>query len=478
MNDRARRLAGIVVLGVVVAGAVVLSQDDPESLAVVAAHRDAPDGPSVPSERSVSSAWYCAEGTSAATGRARETVIIGNLEPRRLDVSMTVMPGGETPPQSEDYRLAPYEQRRVEVAGIAEAPEPGVVVEVFGGRAVVEHEIQAITDEVAVGQCSRSASPTWYFAEGSTERGAEDWLALFNPFGDDAIVDVTFLDDGGLQTPEAGQALVVPRRSRISVPVHEVARRQGQVGVLVRARTGRIVAERSEIFDGTDARIGITLALGATSMAPRWRFPIMDAGDGTAESLSIANFTPDPARVTVRVLLDGAASLQPETVDLTGNAIERLEIGARASGSAYAVEVTSMNDTPIVAGAFGAWATPSPVAGVATTQGNIVASAKWAFAVGRLENDGEAVISALNVSNKPITVQLYAYTRGDPDSPASAPAEAVPPGERVSFSLRDRDVRPDQVIVISADGPIVAGREILGPGASLAPGVPFPPLGR
>jgi hypothetical protein len=199
--------------------------------------------------------------------------------------------------------------------------------------------------------------------------------------------------------------------------------------------------------------------------------------DGTAESISIANFTEDAARVEVRVLLDGVTSLQPETVALTGNSIQRVEVGARATvGTAYAVEVTSMNDTPIVAGAFGAWATPSPVIGVATTQGSVVASTQWAFAVGRLDADGEGVISALNVSGQPITVQLYAYTRGDPDSPASAPAEAVPPGERVSFSLGARGVRPDQVIVVSADGPIVAGREILGPGASLAPGVPFSPV--
>jgi hypothetical protein len=477
MSDRARRILAIAAVIVVGAGAVALSRTDPEPLAVAAPARQPADGATVPPAGSVSSAWYCAEGTSAATGRARETVIIGNLEPRPLDVSVTVMPGGEIAPLTESYELEPYEQRRVEVAGIAEAPEPGVVVEIFGGRAVVEHEIQGIADDVAVGPCARAGSTRWYFAEGSTERGAEDWLALFNPFGDDAIVDVTFVDDGGLQTPAAGQAIVVPRRSRVSVPVHDVARRQGQLGVLVHARTGRVVAERTGIFDGTDTRTGITLALGATGMATRWRFPILDVTDGTAESISIANFTEDAARVEVRVLLDGVTSLQPETVALTGNSIQRVEVGARATvGTAYAVEVTSMNDTPIVAGAFGAWATPSPVIGVATTQGSVVASTQWAFAVGRLDADGEGVISALNVSGQPITVQLYAYTRGDPDSPASAPAEAVPPGERVSFSLGARGVRPDQVIVVSADGPIVAGREILGPGASLAPGVPFSPV--
>ncbi len=477
MSDRVRRIAAVVVLAVVGAGAIVLAGRDPESRSAAAAARQPVDGPTVPSEDAVSSVWYCAEGTSAAAGRARETVIIGNLEARPIDVAVTVMPGGDAPPLTESYELVAYEQRRVEVAGIAEALEPGVVVEAFGGRAVVEHEIQGFRDDVAVGPCARTASTHWYFAEGSTERGAQDWLALFNPFGDDAIVDVTFVDDGGLQSPEGGQAIVVPRRSRVSLPIHDVARRQGQLGVSVQARSGRIVAERSGFFDGTDTRTGVTLALGATGGATRWRFPILDTSEGTAESVSVANFTEDAAQVEVRVLLDGVTALPPETVRLTGNAIQRIDVGARANtGEAYAVEVTSVNGTPVVAGAFGAWAAPSPVTGVATTQGSAFGSVVWAFAVGRLDADGEAVISALNVSGRALTVQLYAYTRGDPQSPASAPAEALPPGERASFSLGERDIGPDQVIVVRADGPIVVGREVLGPGASIAPGVPFTPL--
>jgi hypothetical protein len=42
------------------------------------------------------------------------------------------------------------------------------------------------------------------------------------------------------------------------------------------------------------------------------------------------------------------------------------------------------------------------------------------------------------------------------------------------MSLGARGIRPDQVIVVAADGPIVVGRELLVPGASIAPGVPFP----
>ena len=82
-------------------------------------------------------------------------------------------------------------------------------------------------------------------------------------------------------------------------------------------------------------------------------------------------------------------------------------------------------------------------------------------------------LSALNVSGQPITVQLYAYTAGDANSPTSAPAIAVPPGERAVFRLSEHNIRPDQVLVIAANGNIIVGREILGGGVSLSAAVPF-----
>jgi hypothetical protein len=115
------------------------------------------------------------------------------------------------------------------------------------------------------------------------------------------------------------------------------------------------------------------------------------------------------------------------------------------------------------------------VAGVASTLASTATARRWAFAVGRLDEQGDAVVTALNVSGRPLTVQLYAYTPGDPNSPKSAPAQAVPPGERAVFDVTELGILPGMVFIVSADGAIVAGREIVGAprGVSLSPGVPF-----
>jgi hypothetical protein len=474
MSDTGRRVTFLIVLALLAAGALALGQGD-AGRAPAAHPRPPVDGPEIGAPGNVSDTWYCAEGTSSVDGRATETVIVGNLEPHDIDIETTVMPGPGSglEEKTQAVRLAAYEQRRIALADIIRAPEPGVVVEVFGGRAVVEHEIEGL-DDVAVGPCARRASRHWLFAEGSTDRGSEDWLALFNPHPTDAIVDVTLLTEEGEQSPEAVQALVVPRRSRVSVAMHDLDRRQAEVGVEVRATSGRVVAERTARFDGSDARRGIALTLGATAAAPRWRFPVGDEQDGAAQSLSLANFTDHTTNVDVSVVLDGETAVRPETVAVPGSSVVRVDVSGKvAPGSEYAVEVASTDGTPIVAGAFTAWAPPAPVRGVATTTGSVSAARRWAFAVGRLDGDGNAIISIVNVGDAPVTVQIYAYTNGDANSPASAPAEAVPAGARVAFSLGERGIQPDQVIVVEADGPIVVGREIVGPGGSIAPGVPF-----
>jgi len=141
-------------------------------------------------------------------------------------------------------------------------------------------------------------------------------------------------------------------------------------------------------------------------------------------------------------------------------------------GTGYWVSVRVTRGPPVVAEGFGTWGAPSDIVGVATAPASTAGARRWAFTIGRLDGAGQALLSAVNVSGRPLTVQVYAYTAGDPNSPRSAPAEAVPPGERAVFGLRERGIRPNQVIVVAADGAIVAGRDIEDGGASLSTGIP------
>ncbi len=470
---RVWRTPALVALGAVLVGAIVLAQGSSARTPPPGAVREPADGPTVPARSNVSASWYCAEGTSTPDGRATETVIVGNLERHPIDVTVTVMPGGGEQPQRRRVSVDTFAQRRIEISTVLAAAEPGVVVEVFGGQAVVEHEVRS-TDDFAVGPCTRRAARTWLFTGMTTDRGAQEWLALFNPFGDDAIVDVTFLTANGVDAPGETQALVVPRRSRVSVAVHDLVSREPELAMSVVARTGRVVAEASTQFDGTDARLGLALSPGVNGGARVWRFPSGTSTAGTTRSVSIANFGDAAADVEVELLLDNGTNIAPDLVTVPPMGLAAVDVGQRvAAGVGYAIEVRAVGDTPLVVDATGAWAPPAPVTGVASTPGSVTVATRWAFALGRTTEADDAVLTVLNVGTAAVTVQLYAYTAGDPDSPTSAPAAAVAPGELVEFALAERGIRSDQVLVVSADGPIVVGRQVLGSGVSVSVGVPF-----
>ena len=466
------RLPALLLVAVFAVGMVALDRGGRERSIATVRVRSVIDGPTVPGADAVSVAWYCTEGTANEDGRADEAVLIANLSKKPLEATITVMHGANEDPVVETRTVEALAQERVQVADLVDAEEPGVVVEFQGGPAIVEHELRN-EDKVAVGPCAREPSRDWFFAAGTTERGAQEWLTLFNPFGEDAIVNVSFLTTSGFDAPGATQGVAVPRRSRVSIPVHEQVQREESVAIAVHTRNGRVVAERSLLFDGTETRVGIAVSAGVTGSARRWGIPLGLAQEGITESVSIANFSTRPAKVRVRVLFGSEVTLEPQSVDVSARSVTRVSLSDRVvQGSTYGVDVRVTKGSGVVVEGFTSWVPPAAVADVATTMGAATRAKTWVFAVGELDDASDAYLIAANVSDRPLTVQLYAYTAGDPNSPRSAPARAVAPGELAVFVMSEIGVRPDQVIVVSADGPIVAGRLAAGGGLSFSIGVP------
>ena len=84
-------------------------------------------------------------------------------------------------------------------------------------------------------------------AGGTTVLGAEQWLTLFNPFPGDAVVDLTFFTDTGVEAPGDAQGVVIAGTSRLSIPVHDLVPRRDAVATRVTTRRGRVIAEQVQI---------------------------------------------------------------------------------------------------------------------------------------------------------------------------------------------------------------------------------------
>jgi hypothetical protein len=479
-GGKVRRGSILLVLAALLAGAIVYDGRASSSQASAQRVDAVTDGPAVPDAESLSASWYCAEGTSSPDGRADETILIASVSDARTEATVTVMPGGSAAPVSRTVRLAARAEARVRVADLVATPEPAVVVEVVGGQAVVAHELAA-NDDVATEPCTRSASSDWYFAGGTTLKGSQQFVALFNPFGDDAIVDVTFLTDDGVQEPDGAQALVVPRRSRVSVPVHDLVPRQRNVAVRVQARSGRVVAERSQLFDGTAsegeiARRGIALSLGAQSPRRDWYFANGTKSAGAGGVVGVANFGASTTTVEVDVALEGDLTLPAQSISVPARGVVAVDVAAGVpSGSDYAVTVIARDleghSAPVVAELFEWWPESSASTGAATTLGSTRLARRWVVALPAAKVAG--VVTVLDPGARPLTADLLVFDAGDVTGPPSAPERAVDAGRFAEFVLDDLGADGDHVLVVTADRPIAVGVTYTGPaGAAASAAIP------
>jgi Family of unknown function (DUF5719) len=474
------RVPILVALAAVVVAAIALDNGESSSQAsAIPAGATAAD-PAVPPKDSLSTSWYCAEGTSAPDGRADETILVASVADTKTDATITVMPGGLTAPVSRTVHLEPREEARVRVADVVSTAEPAVVVEVVGGQAVVAHELAANGD-IATEPCARGASTDWYFANGTTLKGAQQYIVLFNPFGDDAIVDLTFVTDDGVQQPDNLQALSVPRRSRITIPVNDAVPRQREVAVHIHARSGRVVAERSQLFDGTASdgeveRQGIGLSLGAPSPRREWYFPYGTTADGASGQIGVANFGSTSATVEVNVMLDGGETLGPQSVDVSARGVTTVDVGNRVpAGTQYAVTViarsTEAHSGPVVAEVLESWPSSSASTGVATTLGSTRLAKRWVIALPSANVEG--VITVVNPGTEPLTASLLVYDAGDTTGPPSEPERSVVANHFAVFDLVELGAGGDHVLVVTSDRPVAVGVTYTGPsGAAITAAIP------
>ncbi|MDY6794817.1 MAG: NosD domain-containing protein [Actinomycetota bacterium] len=95
---------------------------------------------------------------------------------------------------------------------------------------------------------SAASADGWFFAEGYTGEGFQEWLCLYNPGDSEAGVKITYYtEEEGALTP---RAVDVPARSRMNVYVNDNAGENLQVSSMIEVTSGPgIVAERPMYFN-------------------------------------------------------------------------------------------------------------------------------------------------------------------------------------------------------------------------------------
>jgi hypothetical protein len=339
----------------------------------------------------------------------------------------------------------------------------------------VEHEVLGPLG-FSTAPCASFASDRWYLAEGSTARDDTMLLALYNPFPEDAIVDLAFSTDQGRAVPSDFTGLVIKGGHLRVVNVGDHVRRRDSVAATAVARSGRIVVDRLQFRNG--ATKGISLALAAPSPGEVWYFPEGFVADGVAERYHLYNPSAREAEVTIDLVLESGSA---EPFELTVPARERVTVIANDEeriprGVAHAAIVRSLNGVDVVAERSVAAAAPSTRTGTADTPGARVTARRWALASGSANDTTDEWVMLLNPGTTAAKVDIRGLASGQFLPFDGLRAIDLPAGRRISIRLTDHIKRDELSLLIESTTPIVVERGIYragGPGLALSPGIPL-----
>jgi hypothetical protein len=432
---------------------------------------------------SLSSSWFCAGGTARAEGAdgvvAAATVVVANPGDRALTGTIRVVPS-EGDAKSVPIEVPIHARTSVALGEVVTAPFAAALVELDGGGAVVEHVISG-PQGYSTAPCASSASERWYVAEGSTARdGAnpEDrmLLALYNPFPEDAIIDLSFTHEAGRSVPSEFTGIVVKGGSLRVVNVGDHVRRRAHISMTAVARSGRIVVDRIQLRNGTNK--GMSLALAATSPGTTWYFPEGLVADGVGESFHLYNPTGEEAQVSIELALETGAA---EPFDLTVPPRGRLTVVANDEervprGVPHAATVVSLNGVPVVAERSVTAASPASRAGAADSLGARRTARRWVLAAGSATATIDEHVVFHNPGTRAATVTVQALAAGQLLVPESLLPIEVPAGRRVSLRATDHFSREDLALLVESTSPIVVERGVYlvgSTGLALSSGVPL-----
>lgn len=483
-----RRWLPFAALVAVVVGAVMISTEETSTPpAAVDPVLDSSRLPAVSAADAISTAWYCAGGTATGDGIAELTVVLANDAPRGAVAEVTVM-GQDGKEAAAVVEVPAHGRARVVASEVLAADWAGAVVEVRGGRVGVDREVTGPQGYDAA-PCAAAASDHWFVPSGATERGAREYLSIFNPFPDAASVSISFATDTGPRSPRSLRALAVPGRSVRTIALNETITNRAAVAATVIARSGLVVVDRVQTYDGGGVAIGtgedarppegLVSTPASPIRAPRWILPAARVADGVVTRIAVYNPGSKTAEVDV-VFTPQEPKLNPEiepvalTIRPREQAVVDLDdVAGMPSDTDLWVDVRSLEGVPVVAERLSFFNEPSSRTGATATLGSPVAATSWMVTQAGATKARATTVQVVNPGDT--SAQLTVVTLSGGDREVLRSGIRIPPGDRRSVSLEGAG--PAATVIVRSTAPVVVGSSISlvdAPGTSVQLASPFP----
>lgn len=482
-----RFITGAGLVGLVTAG--VLTNSPPTTRQANFGQARLDQLPSMPPANVMATEWFCPGAQTNPDGTVTATVVVANPNATAARGVLHVVPI-DGAPVTQPIVIDPTSRASINIGALVNAGWVAATIEVSG--ATVSAEIVTSsrlgTDAAA---CASRASTSWYFATGqtiSTETvKATEVVTLYNPYNEDAAVDVTYVTDEGPINPIRLKGFVVPAGSVRIVNVGETAIRKKAIATTVVTRVGRVIAGRWQGYDGT-ARVGSTFAVGATAPALEWYFPYGRKTAGATFNAVIYNPGDNVAAVDLEITIDGGQA-EPVQLTIPGRSILSTDFATIAqipNNVPFSLIARSTNDVPVIAERVVDFAAASGSLGTSTMLGAPTAHARWILTAGGVNATQAESVIVFNPGVNAVEVNLNAF--GTVTGPVGKQQPiTIKGGGRVVINVGDSlsgDVIP---IVVSASGAVVVERGIVaaptkasggttqpGTGTSYQLAIPFP----
>ena len=290
---------------------------------------------SVPPAAALSTTWHCPAVHLRRVAElgvdATAEIVVHNTATRSTRARVELL-SATSAPRVVEFEVPGLSVRRTAVDPAETDELVAAIVETPSGGVVVTRDFSSPLG-VDSARCSTLPGERWYIPTGDTQRDATNEIVVLNPLPSDAVVDMVFateVETGSFIAVDL-EGLVVPARTPLRVDLGEHVRRRKVVATAVTVRSGRVVVDQFQAFDGSAGRIGFSAELATSTVGERWLFPSGRISGGQRLWVNVMNPSDDVAEVDLAAV----------TVGIGGDPVA-ITVGPREIA---VVEVTPFQDT-------------------------------------------------------------------------------------------------------------------------------------
>jgi len=406
--------------------------------------------------------WFC-PGGSDASGPARVGIEVINAGPSEAHLVITAMGSSpETEPVVDTIDVAMGGRAVVSLesfvpsdpwaAAVLETTNPSVMVrQLFDGP-----------DGTDRSPCLTRTAESWVVPDGATRiesEGERMLLLLFNPFPDDAVANIDFEADVGLDSLEG---VVAPARRVTVIDITDEVTVASRVSAMIDVISGRLAVSRIQTHQSDHAR-GLSVETASPGGAAVVHLPNVALAEGRTDTIHITNPSFDEtAQVDVEIVSDTNVLLDPieltirprRTVDVVIPDEPRL-----AELESFSLVVRSLSGIPVAASLDSTTTPGGPmVVGAAASTGADISSTSWMVPI---ESSESATSDIVVVNPSSLAVARVTFSLLDGRGATVISTVELGPGRRTS--VKSTDFGDAQAVArISSTSPVVVGAELTG----------------